>query len=134
MHSILLTDPQQGLQTLDRMRTWVRNQLQAGKRLTLTIGEETRTLPQNSRMWAMLSDISAQVEWHGLKLSKEDWKDMASASLKRQRAVPGMDGGFVVLGQRTSEMSKSDMSELMELMEAFGAQHGVKFRTQDEAR
>jgi len=134
MHSVTLTDPQQGLQTLDRMRTWVRNQLQAGKRLTLTIGEETRTLPQNSRMWAMLSDISAQVEWHGLKLSKEDWKDMASASLKRQRAVPGMDGGFVVLGQRTSEMSKSDMSELMELMEAFGAQHGVKFRTQDEAR
>ena len=134
MHSILLTDPQQGLQTLDRMRTWVRNQLQAGKRLTLTIGEETRTLPQNSRMWAMLSDISAQVEWHGLKLSKEDWKDMASASLKRQRAVPGMDGGFVVLGQRTSEMSKSDMSELMELMEAFGAQHGVKFRAWQEAR
>ena len=134
MHSVTLTDPQQGLQTLDRMRTWERNQLQAGKRLTLTIGEETRTLPQNSRMWAMLSDISAQVEWHGLKLSKEDWKDMASASLKRQRAVPGMDGGFVVLGQRTSEMSKSDMSELMELMEAFGAQHGVKFRTQDEAR
>ena len=134
MHSITLTDPQQGLQTLDRMRTWVRNQLQAGKRLTLTIGEETRTLPQNSRMWAMLSDISAQVEWHGLKLSKEDWKDMASASLKRQRAVPGMDGGFVVLGQRTSEMSKADMSELMELMEAFGAQHGVKFRTQEEAR
>lgn len=78
-------------------------------------------------MWAMLHDVSEQVVWHGQKLAPEDWKDMATAALKRQRVVPGLDGGFVVLGQRTSKMSKADMSELIDFLEAFGAQQGVRF-------
>ena len=130
MYQTTLTGPE-SLAILDRLRAWLRPRLQAGERFTLSVDEERRNLSQNARMWAMLSDISRQVEWHGMKLSKDDWKDMASASLKRQRVVPGIDGGFVVLGQRTSEMSKADMSELLEFLEAFGAQHGVRFRTQD---
>lgn len=87
----------------------------------------TRTVLQNSRLWAMLTDISRQVEWHGLKLSPEDWKHVFSAGLKKQRAVPGLDGGFVVLGQSTSKMTKAEMSELQELMSAFGDERGVKW-------
>lgn len=87
----------------------------------------TRTVLQNSRLWAMLTDISRQVEWHGLKLSPEDWKHIFSAGLKKQRAVPGLDGGFVVLGQSTSKMTKAEMSELQELMSAFGAVRDVKW-------
>jgi hypothetical protein len=41
--------------------------------------------------------------------------------------VPGIDGGFVVLGSSTSRMDKSEMSELLELIGAFGAQQGVEF-------
>jgi hypothetical protein len=41
--------------------------------------------------------------------------------------VPGVDGGFVVLGQSTSKMTKGEMVELIELILAFGAQQGVKF-------
>jgi len=41
--------------------------------------------------------------------------------------VPGIDGGFVVLGLSTSKMSKEEMSELLELALAFGAQKGVVF-------
>jgi len=33
------------------------------------VKQKTRSVPQNSRMWAILSDISKQVEWHGRKLS-----------------------------------------------------------------
>jgi hypothetical protein len=51
-----------------------------------------------------------------------------SASLKRTKVVPGLDGGFVVCGQSTSRMTRAEMCELQELMEAFGAQQGVKFR------
>ena len=51
-----------------------------------------------------------------------------TASLTRQKVVPGIDGGFVVLGQSTSRMSKAEMCELQELIEAFGAQQGVRFK------
>lgn len=89
----------------------------------------TRTLEQNKRLWAMLTDISEQVNWHGHKLSPEDFKHMFSASLKQQRVVPNIDGtGFVVLGQSTSKMTVKEMSEMIELMHAFGANHNVQFK------
>ena len=99
----------------------------AGHRLRLSVTKETRSSAQNARMWAMLQDVADQVEWHGRRLSKEDWKHIFSASLKKQDAVPGIDGGFVVLGQSTSKMTAGEMGDLMTLMEAFGAEHGVRF-------
>lgn len=90
------------------------------------IRERTRSLEQNARMWAQLEDISRQVDWYGQKLTKEEWKDVFSAALKRQKVVPGLDGGFVVCGQRTSKMGKREMSDLLELMNAFCAERGVK--------
>lgn len=99
----------------------------AGHRLTLTLAPATRTSPQNRRLWALLRDVSQQVVWHGQKLSDEEWKHIFTASLKRQKVVPGIDGEFVVLGQSTSRMSKAEMAELQDLIEAFGAQHEVRF-------
>lgn len=90
------------------------------------IREQTRSCAQNDRMWAQLEDISRQVDWYGQKLSKEEWKDVFSAALKRQKVVPGLDGGFVVCGQRTSKMGKREMADLLELMNAFCAERGVK--------
>ena len=90
------------------------------------VQDPTRTLEQNALMWAMLADISAQVDWYGQKLTSEEWKDVFSAALKRQKVVPGLDGGFVVCGQRTSKMTKGEMSDLVELMNAFCAERGVK--------
>lgn len=62
-----------------------------------------------------------------MKLSSEDWKNIFSASLKGQRSAPGLDGGFVVLGQSTSRMSVGEMRDLIELIQAFGAGKSVKF-------
>jgi len=87
----------------------------------------TRTMEQNARLWAMLADVSHQVNWYGRKLSSEEWKHVFSASLKRQDVVPGLDGGFVALGQSTSKMTKWELGDLMTIIEAFGAQHGVTF-------
>lgn len=92
----------------------------------VTLAEPTRTLEQNARMWAQLTDISSQVDWYGNRLTPEEWKDVFSAALKKQRAVPGIDGGFVILGQHTSKMTKREMSDLIELMNAFCAERGVK--------
>jgi hypothetical protein len=96
--------------------------------------EETRTLEQNSKLWPMLQDVSRQVEWYGQKLTDEEWKDVFTAALKRQKVVPGIDGGFVVCGMRTSTMPKSLFCELLELIYAFGAQHGVVWSDPKEAR
>jgi len=106
----------------------VKNCLMAGQKVRITIDKETRSIEQNSRLWSMLTDVSKQVDWYGRKLSPEDWKHIFTASLKKQDAVVGIDGGIVVLGLSTRKMSKATMSQLQELIEAFGAERGVMFR------
>ena len=103
------------------------------KPLVLDIKEMTRSLAQNSMLWACLTDIAEQVVWHGRKLAKEDWKHVLSAALYQQDVVPNLNGdGFVVLGKSTSKMTVREMRDLIELAQAFGAEQGVKFG--DESR
>ncbi|CAB4121644.1 Recombinase NinB [uncultured Caudovirales phage] len=88
---------------------------------------KTRSLEQNRRMWAMLGEIASQVIWYGKTLSPENWKDIFSAALKKQDVVPGIDGGFVVMGQSTSKMTIKEMLDLQDLMSAFGAERNVRW-------
>ncbi|TKI03556.1 recombination protein NinB [Martelella alba] len=107
--------------------------LSSDKPLTITIQERSRSLDQNRKLWATLSDVSRQVNWHGRWLDSESWKAIFTAALKKQDVVPNLTGdGFVVLGQSTSKMRVSEFSELLELIAAFGAEKGVKWN--DEAR
>jgi hypothetical protein len=105
----------------------LKSALMAGHKMVLEIKPQTRSLEQNARLWAMLDEISKQVDWYGRKLTAEEWKHVFSASLKKQDVVPGLDGGFVVLGLSTSKMTKAEMCDLQTLMEAFGAERGVRF-------
>lgn len=89
-----LINPQQAYQVFAETWPKVKAFLMAGNRLTLEIKKETRTLEQNRLLWAALTDISRQVDWYGEKLSPDDWKHVLSASLRKQRAVPGIDGGL----------------------------------------
>lgn len=92
-----------------------------------------RTIPQNDRMWAMLTDVARQLPWHGQKLTAEDWKLIFLDGLKGEvRTVPNLDGnGFVSL-RRSSDLSKAEMSDLIDLIGAFGAEHGVEFGDHQE--
>lgn len=95
---------------------------------SVTFKRNKRSVDQNAKMWAMLTEVAEQVTWYGQKLSAEDYKDMLTASLRKARVVPGIDpGSFVVLGLHTSDMTKDEMSNLIELISAFGAEHGVVF-------
>ena len=97
----------------------------------VTLKAAVRNLEQNAKMWAMLHDIEQQCEWHGIKLADEEWKDLFSAGLVKSKVVPNLDGtGFVILGQRTSQMTKSQMSDLIELIYAFGAERNVVWSEQ----
>lgn len=99
-------------------------------RVELSEAKPTRSIDQNSRMWALLSDVSHQVEWPVdgklQRLSPEEWKDIFSAAhTKGQRVAQGIEGGFVMLGARTSRMNVGDMIDLQTLIEAFGIEHNV---------
>lgn len=93
-----------------------------------------RSLPQNDRMWAMLSDVAMQLPWHGQKITPDDWKLIFLDGLKGEvRTVPNIEGnGFVSL-RRSSDLSKDEMSNLIDLIAAFGAEHGVTFHDKAEA-
>lgn len=89
--------------------------------------EEDRNPEQNKKQWAMYNDIATQVIWHGEKLTPEDWKDILSSDWSKQRIVPGIGGGFVALGVRTSKLKKREMAELIEVVYAFGSEHNVRW-------
>lgn len=93
----------------------------------VTIQEPKRTLEQNSLLWVLLERVS-HLDWYGQKLAPEEWKDVFTAALKKQKVVPALEpGGFVILGQRTSKMSKRELGDLLELIYAFGAERGINF-------
>lgn len=97
-----------------------------------------RTLPQNDRMWAMLSDVATQVEWHGEKRSTQDWKLLFLDALERAlghepNIVPSLDGdGYVRLDGSSSKLSVDEMTMLIELIFKFGAEHGVIFHEPED--
>lgn len=97
---------------------------------------DLRSSAQNKRLWAMLNDISKQVPWpvwfegrcDVVRMDSQSWKNVFTASLeKSQKMAQGLDGGYVLLGQRTSKMGVKKMAELIQLIEAFGAERGVIF-------
>lgn len=92
----------------------------------ITMQPPTRSLEQNSLLWALLTNISSQVVWHGRKLDTESWKHIFSSSLKKMDVVPNLEGnGFVVLGLSTSKMTKREMNDLIDLITAFAVEHEV---------
>ncbi|WP_291971481.1 recombination protein NinB [Candidatus Symbiopectobacterium sp.] len=100
--------------------------------LILDIKEMKRTAEQNRKMWPLLKDLSDQVVWFGNKYDSDDWKDLITALVAKtkkqeQRMAPGLNGGVVMFGQRTSKMKIGQMVEVIEAIYWFGTQQGVRF-------
>src|SRR4051812_9194910 len=75
--------------------------------------ERKRSIPQNDRMWAILTDIATQLEWHGQRLDTNDWKILFLDALNREeRLVPALEGdGVVNLSRSSSDLSKEEMTK-----------------------
>jgi len=123
-----LYNAQQANATINEAYQAIKPHLMAGSQFSLQIKPKTRSTEQNSRMWAMLTEVSNQVEWYGRKLTPEAWKCVFSASLKKQDVVPGLHGDFVVIGQSTSQMSVREMSDLQTFIEVWAAENGVTLK------
>ena len=110
-----------------------RNALEAVQRApegwVVSIRQPTRSSAANALLWALLTEVSEQVEWYGRRLTPEDWKCIFSAALREQDIVPNLNGtGFVVLGLSTSKMTKGEFGDLLDLIGAFCVERGVELQ------
>lgn len=106
--------------------------LQGGHRWILTLKPETRSQAQNRLMWPILSEFSRQLEWpvdgRLTKMEADEWKDVLTAAFRGEsvRLAMGLNGGVVLLGQRTSKFTKAQFSEWIEFLYSVAADRGVK--------
>ncbi len=97
----------------------------------VTISEPTRTLTDNAAQWPILQAFADQLEWpvNGkmVKMTPDEWKDVLSAAFKREtvRLAMGLDGGVVMVGQRTSKFTAREWPEWKAFLKATASDRGV---------
>jgi hypothetical protein len=110
----------------------------SGQAYKMIVAEEQskktrRTQQQNDKMWAMLTEISEQIEHCGQTYTADEWKVLLmhamGQDLKLLPALPEAKSGSGVVpyGGRSSHMTVGQMNELIEFIQYWGAKHGVKF-------
>lgn len=105
--------------------------MQAGHRWILTLKPENRSQAQNRLMWPILTEFSKQLQWpvdgRMTKMEPEEWKDVLTAAFRGEsvRLAMGLNGGVVLLGQRTSKFTKAQFSEWIEFLYSVAADRGV---------
>lgn len=114
-------------------------QVNSSHPLIIEAREETRTDKQNRLMWPLLKDLSEQVIWYGEQLSREEWKDLITVLVNQtddagQKSAPGINGGRVYFGVRTSKSSKRYMIDVIEAIYWFGTERGVVFSEKSKIR
>lgn len=110
---------------------------QAPNDYTVEVKPDNRTTQQNRLLWPLLTDLSKQVQWFiggsMQYLTPDDWKDVMTASLNgEQRLSQGTRGGLVLLGARTSKMTKKEFGDLIDFIFAFGNEKGVRWSQEVE--
>lgn len=118
---------------LDWAEEMIRRGLPAGP-VVLILTRPRRTLEQNAKLWALLRDVARQCELvingAAVKASEEDWKEVFTAALRgEQRLAQGIDGRAVMLGASTRRMRVHELSDLIELIYAYGSERNVKWTT-----
>jgi hypothetical protein len=128
--SIRCFNPVQAYKAFTGAWPWLKSMLIAGHRINVIFKTETRSIAQNDLMWSCLTDLSKQVKWFGKYLTPEGWKDFITGHLEGQDLVPNMDGtGFISIGRgkSTSKMTIKEMTAVIELCHAFGAENNVNW-------
>ncbi|MDU5166990.1 MAG: recombination protein NinB [Haemophilus parainfluenzae] len=102
------------------------------KPLVVKIQPMTRSLEQNSKLHALLSDISKQCEFNGKKRDIDTWKMIMVSAHKiatggKAEMVIGLEGEVINLRESTAQMGVQRLASLIEYITAWGAENGVKF-------
>jgi len=93
----------------------------------VVIREPKRTLDQNAKLWAMLSDIS-KAQPDGRQHSPEVWKCLFMHALGHEtRFETGLSGEPFPVGFRSSRLRKAEMADLITFAMEYGDRHGVQW-------
>jgi hypothetical protein len=96
------------------------------------ISAAKRSDDQNAKMWAMLSDISRAAPEERQHIP-EVWKCIFMAALGYEvMFAMGLNDQPFPIGFKTSKLTKPQMSDLIEFIYAYGAQHNVKWSEEHE--
>jgi hypothetical protein len=92
-----------------------------------TLAEPKRTNDQNDFMWGLLTDISIAKPL-GRRHTPDDWKAIAMNACGWEcQFCEGLDGRPFPMGFKSSQLTKAQMSNLIEWLLAFGAENGVRW-------
>ncbi|MDE0590449.1 recombination protein NinB [Halocynthiibacter sp. C4] len=109
-----------------RAHHWVDN---APAGVVVKFYKPKRTIPQNDRMWAMLTDVASQATHNGQKYSPDQWKCLFMDACGHEVAfMQGLSGDWFPAGFKSSKLNKEQMGELMDFIEAWAAQNGVTLK------
>lgn len=88
-----------------------------------------RSNDQNARLWAHLTDVANQATHNGRKYNTNEWKVLFLHALGREtQFIMALDNKtFLPFGQSSSDLSKQEMTALIDFIEAWGAENGVVF-------
>jgi hypothetical protein len=81
----------------------------------------------------MLTDVATQKEHAGRKYDPSQWKVLFMHACGREvQFIPSLDNAtFIPWGQSSSDLSKVEMTELIEFIFAWGSEHGVVFHDRE---
>lgn len=94
----------------------------------VSVKEGTRTLDQNAKFWAMLTDI-ARAKPEGRSMRPDLWKCAFMSALGHEvQIINGIDGNPPFPADyRSSRLSKRQMADLITFMQEYGDRHGVRW-------
>lgn len=126
-HTTVLRDWTQARDILTRSASWIKRRITAGHPVVLTLDDERRSIEQNALLHALIAEIAASHEWAGKRRDVETWKRLFVAAWCRANGesveiLPALDGvGVDVVFRRTSRMSKAEVSDMIDWIEAWRA-------------
>ena len=100
------------------------------KPLVVKIQPMTRSLEQNSKLHALLSDISKQCEFNGQKRDIDTWKMIMVSAHKiatggKAEMVIGLEGEVINLRESTAQMSVQRLASLIEYVQSWAVENDV---------
>ena len=113
---------------LTRLAAWTKGNVVQGRPVTITAKPEARSNDQNALLHALLTDIAGRREWAGKKRDMEAWKRLYVAAWRRAHGhgvevLPALDGhGVDIVFARTSKMTKAEVSDLIDYIQAWDAE------------
>lgn len=132
---LVLYSAKQGYDAIKGAWPAIKEQLQVGNKLVLTVTKQSKSREQEEKYHAIIGEIAEQASHLGAKWSAEDWKRLLvdkfirDAALAGEKIVQNLDGnGIVQLGFQTRKFTVDQASQFIEFLHAWGAENGITFR------